>query len=51
MSKVPANQVRQEVMGDAFVERAMSKTTAFTQPLQDFINQHAWGVLFGSVRG
>lgn len=43
MSKVPANQVRQEVMGDAFVERAMSKTTAFTQPLQDFINQHAWG--------
>lgn len=43
MSKVPANQVRREVMGDAFVDRAMNNTTEFTQPLQDFINQHAWG--------
>lgn len=43
MSKIPANQVRREVMGDAFVDRAMAKTTQFTQPLQDFINQHAWG--------
>ena len=43
MSKVPANRVRREVMGDAFVERAMGNTTPFTQPLQDFINQHAWG--------
>ena len=41
MSKVPANKVRQAVMGDAFVERAMNNTTEFTQPLQDFINQHA----------
>ena len=39
MSKIPANQVRREVMGDAFVDRAMANT----QPLQDFINQHAWG--------
>ena len=43
MSKIPANQVRREVMGDAFVDRAMANTTQFTQPLQDFINQHAWG--------
>ncbi len=43
MNKVPANQVRREVMGDAFVDRAMNNTSAFTQPLQDFINQHAWG--------
>ena len=36
-------QVRREVMGDAFVDRALSIATEFTQPLQDFVNQHAWG--------
>lgn len=43
MSKVPANKVRREVMGDAFVDRAMENTSVFTQWLLDFINQHAWG--------
>lgn len=43
MNRVPANQVRREVMGDAFVERAMQTADDFTGPLQDFINQHAWG--------
>ena len=28
-------EIRREVMGDAFVERAMGNATAFTQPLQD----------------
>jgi 4-carboxymuconolactone decarboxylase len=36
-------QVRREVMGDAFVDRAMGNATEFTQPLQDFVNEHAWG--------
>lgn len=36
-------KIRREVMGDAFVERAMGNATAFTQPLQDFVNEHAWG--------
>ena len=36
-------QVRREVMGDAFVDRALNNATAFTQPLQDFVNEHAWG--------
>lgn len=35
-------EIRREVMGDAFVERAMGNATAFTQPLQDFVNEHAW---------
>lgn len=43
MSQIPANPVRREVMGDTFVDRAMGSTNDFTQPLQDFINQHAWG--------
>ncbi|MEN0108961.1 MAG: carboxymuconolactone decarboxylase family protein [Pseudomonas sp.] len=36
-------QVRRQVMGDAFVDRALNNATDFTQPLQDFINDHAWG--------
>jgi 4-carboxymuconolactone decarboxylase len=30
-------------MGDAFVDRALGSATAFTQPLQDLVNDHAWG--------
>ena len=36
-------QVRRQVMGDAFVDRAVGNATDFTQPLQDFVNEHAWG--------
>ena len=36
-------KVRREVMGDAFVDRALGNATDFTQPLQDFVNEHAWG--------
>ena len=36
-------KVRREVMGDAFVDRALGNATAFSQPLQDFVNEHAWG--------
>ena len=31
-SPVAANTVRREVMGDAFVDRAMNNATEFTQP-------------------
>ncbi|MBS3910483.1 MAG: 4-carboxymuconolactone decarboxylase [Hydrogenophaga sp.] len=34
---------RREVMGDAFVDRALAGTTAFTQPIQDHISRAAWG--------
>lgn len=36
-------KVRTEVMGEQFVARAQANTTEFTQPLQDWINEHAWG--------
>ena len=36
-------QVRRQVMGDAFVDRALGNASEFTQPLQDFVNEHAWG--------
>ena len=35
--------VRKQVMGDAHVERSMGRVTPFTAPLQDWINEHAWG--------
>ncbi len=35
--------MRREVMGDAFVDRALGGTTAFTQPIQDHISRNAWG--------
>ncbi|WP_417693183.1 carboxymuconolactone decarboxylase family protein [Pseudomonas sp.] len=35
--------MRRQVMGDAFVDRALGNASEFTQPLQDFVNEHAWG--------
>ena len=44
--KIPGVQVRREVMGDDFVDRALGNATEFNQPLQDFINEHAWGAVW-----
>ncbi len=41
-SKVDGLIVRTEVMGEAFVQRAIQNTTALTEPMQ-WINEHAWG--------
>jgi 4-carboxymuconolactone decarboxylase len=41
--KKPGVEVRRQVMGDAFVDRALGNATEFMQPLQDFVNEHAWG--------
>ncbi|MBW8314987.1 MAG: 4-carboxymuconolactone decarboxylase [Hydrogenophaga sp.] len=34
---------RREVMGDAFVDRALASATPFTQPIQEHISRAAWG--------
>jgi 4-carboxymuconolactone decarboxylase len=36
-------RVRREVLGDAHVDRAAQRTTAFTEPFQDLITRYAWG--------
>ncbi|MFL0809017.1 MAG: carboxymuconolactone decarboxylase family protein [Agarilytica sp.] len=36
-------KVRREVMGDEFVDRALNNATEWDQPLQDMVNEHAWG--------
>jgi len=34
---------RTGVMGEAFVERAMRDLDGFSRPLQNWLNEHAWG--------
>ena len=34
---------RREVMGDEFVDQAMTQADEFSQPVQDYINEHGWG--------
>ncbi|AAZ18604.1 4-carboxymuconolactone decarboxylase [Psychrobacter arcticus 273-4] len=36
-------KVRTEVMGAEHVKRSLDSATSFTQPLQDWIIEHAWG--------
>jgi len=43
MTKTSGEQVRRQVMGDSFVDKALSNADDFTQPMQDYINEHAWG--------
>jgi 4-carboxymuconolactone decarboxylase len=35
--------VRREVLGDAYVDRAIAGATPFTAAFQDFITRYAWG--------
>jgi len=36
-------EVRRAVLGDAHVDRAIERTTPFTEPFQDLITRYAWG--------
>jgi 4-carboxymuconolactone decarboxylase len=36
-------RVRREVLGDAWVDRAIAETTEFSAPFQDFATRCAWG--------
>lgn len=37
---------RKQVMGDDFVEQALSNATSFTEPLQTHITRAAWGEIW-----
>jgi len=39
----PGEKTRRKVMGNSFVDGALAKTNDFTQPMQDYINDHGWG--------
>lgn len=34
---------RRAVLGDAYVDAALTKVTPFTEPLQELVTRHAWG--------
>ena len=38
--------VRRAVLGDAHVDRAIERTTPFTEDFQDFITRYAWGEIW-----
>jgi 4-carboxymuconolactone decarboxylase len=40
-------EIRRSVLGDAHVDRAIAKTSAFTAPFQDLITRYAWGEIWG----
>ena len=35
--------IRREVMGDSYVDRALDATTDFTRPLQEMVTANCWG--------
>ena len=39
-------EVRRAVLGDAHVDRAVERTTPFTEGFQDFITRYAWGEIW-----
>jgi 4-carboxymuconolactone decarboxylase len=41
--KSAGEKIRRQVMGDSFVDRALANADEFTEPMQDYINEHCWG--------
>lgn len=38
--------VRREVLGDEYVDKALSTATEFTRPLQDLVTENCWGEIW-----
>ena len=36
-------KTRRQVLGDTYVDAALTKVTPFTAPLQELVTKHAWG--------
>ena len=43
MNNTSGEQIRRQVMGGEFVDRALANADEFTQPMQEYINDHGWG--------
>jgi 4-carboxymuconolactone decarboxylase len=43
-------RIRREVLGDAHVERSLTKAGEFSRPMQEFVTEHCWGAVW-SRRG
>ena len=40
-------QIRREVLGDAYVDRALAKSGPFNDPLQELVTTYCWGWCWG----
>jgi 4-carboxymuconolactone decarboxylase len=38
--------VRKKVLGDAYVNNAFAQMNEFTEPLQQYLTEHAWGAVW-----
>jgi 4-carboxymuconolactone decarboxylase len=38
--------VRRKVLGDKYVDEALSRVNEFTEPLQQYLTEHAWGAVW-----
>ena len=39
-------EMRKQVLGPEYVERAQANSNDFTAPLQDFLNENCWGLVW-----
>jgi len=40
-------EIRREVLGDEYVNRALAQMDGFNRPLQEMVTQYCWGALWG----
>ncbi|OBJ60429.1 carboxymuconolactone decarboxylase family protein [Mycobacterium sp. 1423905.2] len=40
-------QIRSEVLGKAYVDKALAEADDFTGPLQDLVTEYCWGAVWG----
>ena len=40
-------KIRREVLGDAYVDRALAKSGEFNDPLQELVTTYCWGWCWG----
>ena len=40
-------EIRSEVLGEEYVERALANADDFTKPLQDLVTEYCWGAVWG----
>ena len=41
---------RKAVLGEEYVDRAMSNADEFNRPFQDMLNEYCWGTIWGDER-
>ena len=39
-------KVRRKVLGDKYVDQSLAKVDAFTEDLQQYVTEHAWGAIW-----